>query len=589
MDYIFDDWKDALADFKNCVEKDLEEIRQQKAEMLHIKAAIENDFVCGNYIRDERRIVLSAPEVIIGNVDKSGCMLDGGKIIIRGNGIALDGVGDTGSVTTRAASIRQIAADPGVDGNEAVVGNISEVVSQARTITIQSNDNDKVFSVPPAGALPGGVYIHADGTLDLDASQSSELKKTAIQDQIDRITAQKDNYKQQVDDYKAAIDKVFGDMADLMDQVEDLRGSDDDVRSNALDIRDLNDQILSMSPSVYVAVDNYIDSVSKLAEANRQIKELKDQKDNIVSGDDFKNNSTDAGVNLRGEYISVISADGDGNYRDNPGAGLNVIANQVSVAAIEQDGQLKENGVIGVNAKTIGISTANTKMSDAENGEITSVGDIVITTKTLSVQAVDTDIKDSEPEEKALTADSALSVRFEKTDISATDTEGKATGSISINSKAVEVKSMDVDKDSRADSALAQGSTMLLLAEKMYVGAKDSDNKSKKFQAVSEEMGLFADKTLEVQQDSGSAMLQLDGGNASITGSKTQIYGATTINAKTEIKDELKAPKATIDNIEAKTSFKSSNISDGFPVPAAPASASLSAKLKTEDAPKEES
>ena len=81
--------------------------------------------------------------------------------------------------------------------------------------------------------------------------------------------------------------------------------------------------------------------------------------------------------------------------------------------------------------------------------------------------------------------------------------------------------------------------------------------------------------------------MQLSGGNTSLGGSKTQVYGETTINAKIEVKDEIKAPKATIDNLEAKTSFKSQNISDGIAVPGAPASGSLSAKLKTEDAPKE--
>ena len=124
---------------------------------------------------------------------------------------------------------------------------------------------------------------------------------------------------------------------------------------------------------------------------------------------------------------------------------------------------------------------------------------------------------------------------------------------------------------------------MLLLAEKMYVGAKDKEHKSKKLQAVSEEVGLFADKTLEAQQGDGKAVVQLDGGNTSIGGSKTQLYGDTTINAKTEIKGDLKAPKATIDNVEAKSSFKSSNISDGIAVPVAGTAGSLSAKLKTED------
>ena len=172
-----------------------------------------------------------------------------------------------------------------------------------------------------------------------------------------------------------------------------------------------------------------------------------------------------------------------------------------------------------------------------------------------------------------------MSVRAEKTAFLAADAEGKATGSISLNAKTVSMKSMDVDKEKLTDSALAAGSTMTIVSEKMYIGAKSKDAKSKKVQVVGEEVGAFADKTLEIQQDNGKAMVQL-------SGSKTQLNGATTINGKTEVKDELKAPKATIDNLEAKTSFKSTNISDGIAVPGAPGG-SLSAKLKIEDAPKE--
>ena len=100
MDYTFDDWKKALAAFRSSVEEDLKEIRKQKAEVLQIKAEIENELHLGKYLRDERRIVISAPEVIIGNVDKSGCLLGGGgTIVIRSNNIAVDGAGEGGSVT----------------------------------------------------------------------------------------------------------------------------------------------------------------------------------------------------------------------------------------------------------------------------------------------------------------------------------------------------------------------------------------------------------------------------------------------------------------------------------------------------------
>lgn len=591
MDYIFEDWQKTLDDFKSSVEKDLDEIRKHKAEVQQIKAEIFNEMNSGRYIRDERRIVISAPEVVIGNVDKSGSLLaeGGSTIILRANQIMEDGAGPVGCVVTRAASIRQIAADPGMDGNEAVVGVVSEIVSQARSVSIQGNEADDFFPVPPIGALPGGVRIHADTTLELEAAQSSEVKKTLVQEQIDALEKYKKDLKSAADSQKKSVDQVFKDMESLLSDVEDLRESDVDVRSNVLDIQDLNEQIHILSPVLYNAVDDYIQKLSWLAETNRQLTSLKKMKDSIVSGDDFKKKTTNASVRLRGEHIGIVSADGDGNLRDNDEAGIEIVANKVSIAAREHNGQLKENGAVSVNAKTIGVSTANTKMKDdGKNGDVTAEGDIIITSKTVTVEAVDREIKDNKPEEKALTKDGKLSIRVEKTDLSATDTEGKATGSVSVNSKVVDVKSMDVDKDSRKDKSLAAGSTMLLVAEKMYVGSKDKDNKSKSLQAVSEELGLFADKTLEAQQDSGKAALQLSGGNAAVAGSKTQLYGATTINAKTEVKDELKAPKATIDNLEAKTSFKSSNISDGIAVPAAPASASLSTKLKAEDAPKEQ-
>ena len=585
MDYTFSDWKKTLEDFQNSVEKELKEIRKHKAEVQQIKAEILNELNHGRYIHDDHRIVISAPEVIIGNVDKSGTLLSegGSTIILRGNHIGMDGIGETGSVRTRAASISQIAADPGVDGNEAVVGTVSEVISQARHITIQSNDGGNLFSIPPLGAGPGGICIHADGQLNIEASQSNEQKKTLIEQRIEDLEKEKGVYKGEAEKQKESVEKIFSDMEELMSMADSLRETDEDVRSNMTDLQQITQRIQALSPILYNAVDTYIQDLSVLAEANRQLTSLKEEKDKLPSDSDFKKRTTKAGINLRGERIDITSVDGDGNLRDNDEAGVDIVANKVKIAAQEGDGQLKENGEVHINAKTIGLSTANTKMkNDGKNGDVTAEGDIIITSKTVTLEAVDREIKDEKPEEKALTKDGKLAIRVETTNLSATDTEGKATGSVAVNSKKVQVKAMNVNKEKRTDDKMAEGSTMLLLAEKMYVGAKDKDNKSKKMQAVSEEVGFFADKTLEAQQGEAKAVLQLADGNASISGSKTHIYGETTINGKTEVKDEMKAPKATIDNLEAKSSFKSSNISDGIAVPGAPSSASLSAKMKIE-------
>ena len=254
---------------------------------------------------------------------------------------------------------------------------------------------------------------------------------------------------------------------------------------------------------------------------------------------------------------------------------------------------LTADGKILLRSKTIEASTVNSKDVDVdEKGKLTkatytSEGDIIINSKTVSVKAVDTQLDGGETKETALTKDSSFSVRAEKNSFSATDTEGKATGSMSINAKAIDVKSMDVEKEKRTDSKLAEGGIIKTVAEKMYVGAFSKELKSKKMQAESEEIGLFADKTLEAQQGEAKAMLHLADGKAAVSGSKTDLYGDTTINAKTEIKGELKVPKATVDNLEAKSSFQSPNISDGMGVGAPGEGGSLNADLKAEDAPKE--
>jgi hypothetical protein len=167
------------------------------------------------------------------------------------------------------------------------------------------------------------------------------------------------------------------------------------------------------------------------------------------------------------------------------------------------------------------------------------------------------------------------------------DKDAKASGQMVINAKDVFVKSMDTDKDSGSDKGMAEGGNMVILAEKMFVGRTDDKNLTKELQISAEKAGIYAKETAELQQDGGKALVQLDGDNIAIKGSKAEFYGDNTINGKTEFKADVKAPKLEADNLEAKSSFKSSNISDGISVPGAPSSAQLNAKLKENDAPTE--
>ena len=654
MGYIYDDWKTLLENFQNSVEKDLAEIHRKKAEVEQIKSDLLDKMGEGVFYRDDSRIVISAPEIIIGNVDKSGDLKGFGRVIVKGNEISQEGVGENGKIISRAPSIRQVAVDPGIDGVENVVCSTSEIVSQATDIVLHSSDAKDAFSQSPLKAGKGGVRIHADNHLELEAAVSAEGRKKSIENEVKALEKRADDLKKQMEDEKKTLDAFFKQMSNMLEEEEKLNDSENYLsRISMRDIEQLHENMDALLPSLYRSTANFIHTISLMAEVNRQKKALETEKGNIKTGDDFKKKTTGASMTIKAEKISVATEDGDGNLHTNTEAGISIQSPRVGMSMAEASGKLVENGGLTVNAqnisltsidcsddgkelpttgniniasktinmeaidyqvddkgvkekeltkdskisltaRTIEVATTNPKDIERDDkgkitkGEYTAEGDVIFKSKTFTVESLDYEVKDGKLETKALTKDGKVSVRAEKTDFLAADAEGKATGSISLNAKAVAVKSMNVDKEKLTDDKLAEGSTMTLVSEKMYVGAKSKDVKSKKLQAVSEEMGLFADKTFEAQQGDGKAVVQLDGGNTSVGGSKTQVYGDTTINGKTEVKGEVKAPKATIDNLEAKSSFKSPNISDGIAVPGAAAGGSLSAKLKTEDAPKEE-
>ena len=655
MDYIFKDWEEKLSAFESSVEKDLAEIRKCKAEMQQMKLDVVAELQKGRYVRDSQRLVLSAPEIIIGNVDRSGTLFAGGStVIVRGTQVGVEGAGEGGRLDLRASSIREIAEDPGTDGREHVVGSLSEVVSQARNIIIQSDDAEGAFSAPTLPTGGSGVRIHADKTIDVHAAMTAESREERLENLISETEKQKDYLKEQADAHKKSFNDLKKEMEELIEKRDKLSEDYDNVRTNYREIRTVSEEIEALSMSITEETYAYSEILSMLAEANRRLKCFKDEKSKIKKGDDFKKNPTGAAVNITGENISLTSADGEHNLRDNKESGVIITANTVGIVSLDSEGALNKKGCVSVvakniematagfadmkfddegkadkgtftaegdfklmsknitiegvdyevadkkykekqltddskirlRAKTIEVSTENSANVEVDyegnltKASYTSEGDIIVRSKTLTVESVDTDIDNGEAKEKALTAEGKVSVRAEKMDLSATDTEGKATGSVNINAKAVGLKSMDVEKEKRTDDKLAEGSTMIIVSEKMYMGAKSKDVKSKMVQVMSEEIGAFADKTLEIQQDEGKALVQLDGGNALLGGSKTEIYG------KTDVKDELKAPKVTAGDLNAGSHFKTPNIEDGMAAGGA-GGGNPSAKLKAEEAPKE--
>ena len=232
MDYIFKDWEKKLKAMADSVEKDLKEIRKCKADIQQLKIDVVAEAQKGRYVRDNEQLIISAPRIILGNVDRNGTLMPGAsEIVIRGTQVGVEAAGEAGQVAMRAASIRQTAEDPGVDGLEHVVGDLSEVVSQARSIVIQSNDATGVFAEGPTAAASSGVTIHSDGMLKIDSSVGAESRETQLEAQIKLLESRKTMLKKTADTYKESFGKITEDLEKIIEKREKL-ATDDDIHPN---------------------------------------------------------------------------------------------------------------------------------------------------------------------------------------------------------------------------------------------------------------------------------------------------------------------------------------------------------------------
>ena len=592
----FEQWQSELENFQSSVKKDLDEIRRCKKEIQTMKDGLlemmneASQWTYGKYIRDDHRLILSAPEIIIGNVDKDG-VLDNAPstVIVRGNdvrleGTALDGT-IRGAVTLRAPSIHSIAEDPGKDGTEKAVLATSEIVSQAKSVSLNSENVQGVFTSSASAGMVG-VEINSETGISLNATLSSANKKKRLKSAANTRKEAVKSLETEAKNQKKVVGDLMKDLQKLMD-FENMTADEITTRVSYLDIDELYDSFNACSSALYEAMAGYFRTLSRLTEANRQMSCLEEMEKEVdKQKSSFKDKSTNTYISLRTENIRALSVDGDGNYRENPGAGVSINAKRVDIGTYKADESLHDESMITLASRKVEISTVNPKVERDNKGEIKkgdfpSVGDVSIFSKNIQMTTVDYEWKDKKMVEKALTKEGKIALRTETVDVSVTDTEGKATGQVEVNAKAVEVKSMDVDKEKRTDKSLAAGSTMLLLSEKMFVGARESKTKSQQLQVASDKTGVFADKTLELQQ--AKAVVQLSGGNAAVGGGNLDLYGKTTLQGDVTAKGGITGGDIEMKNMKVKTSFKSPSTSEGIAVPGAPATGKLSAKLKEEE------
>lgn len=573
----------ALDKFNSSIEKDVAEVRKQKEEVMAVRNTMFNEVQNGQYVRNESALILSAPRIIIGNVDQNGNLMGGSEIVIRGNTLSLEATGTPetgGSITSRAASIRHIAVDPGIDGKENIVcTNRSEVVSQANSIVLDSS-TDKGSFVSHAGDTIG-ICLQSETGITLNATPSVKNKSAQIDAEKTALESNITALKSSIQNQRSKIDTLLKSLQDTVKKQFEHNDNELILSMDHADLLELKEVFTTQRLVLAEAISMYVDTVANLAEQCRRKKALDNIKTELSKIKDFEKNPIGANITMNTEAVRITAIDGDGNLRDNAAAGLSIRAPHMSIDSTDYKGATMKDSSVSISTQDISLKTVNAKLDDKKTkGDIPATGSVMITSKNIIVQAVDNELMDGKIQEKALTKDGTFALRVENVLVSNTATDGKATGKIDLNAKDIRIAAYDLDKEKRTDKEMAKGSQVQVLTEKVFIGSNKAKKAVELVQVAAKQVGIMGKETAEMQEGEAKSVLTLSGGNVTAGGSAVELKGNTTIEGNADIKGEAKAPKVTSDQVEAKSAFKSPNINDtmGAGVPGSPGKPS--AKLK---------
>lgn len=598
---ILSDYCEQIEKYKGLAEATLKELNDCRAEMMQLKAEIMNRVNDGQYIWDSKRIVISAPEIVIGNVNKNGELKGGGKVIIMGNAVTLNGAGPAGTISMKAPSISQKAVNPGNDGTADIVEPTSSITSIARGIQIDTQSPQTVegrgATFLPTGAFTG-VSIVSDCGVKISATQSHAKKKKAIENYKKAIEDTKKLYDPKLDGYMDIITEAKNNVERDATKSEDLSKLEDLTKTNILALDELNTQgeiaITTFCHSAYDAIR----SISNVAEFNRKIacldKELEEL--NKVNDDKFKKDSTKTYLRMESENIYLLSADGDGEIRTNPEAGIMIRGNDILVGSQTKGAQLtpeEAKGKVNIVSRNINLSTADFvdpvyKDGELESCKVPAVGTVNITSKVVNVSAMDCEQTEKNKfKETKLPEGSEVNIRAEKVKVKTINEEGKAVGKFTVNSQKIALKSTDIkeykpeiEKDEQGNiipqkmhsDKVAADSQMFLMSQTIDIGRKKKDMISKNIRIASEDSSVVCSNKLtnisvgeDGAFDAGVSVSNKDvhlaaDGDTKISGSKVNVEGETAFNSKVTGTDiECK-------NVTASSAIKAPNITDGVMV-----------------------
>lgn len=590
-------------------------IRNAKAEVASELNTDVVDVSSSRYIRDENRIIISAPEIIIGDVDKNGNLLSSAgssRVVLRSNQVSLEGVskddGVVGTVSMRAPKIHQIAVDPGIDGKENYRTSTSEVLSVAKGIEFRSEADRFCVIRDMNEPVSKGLHLLSDTNINLSSTAGYKARDAKLNERLDNLKKEIAKVKQQITDVKGSIDNLLTKITEHSnDDVYRFSGPDRfKVPLSYAQIDAANRKLESYLIALLKYFDRYAKLYSQLFELKRircyfHEKVLQSSEDEQQQGDNyFENIPTHSHVNIKAPTIALRTEDGDGNFRKDGAIRLRTKKlDALGRAHAHVDETSVNNSEVSFRFDKMSLDTSSKTV--VENGKKYSYkanGSIKLRSQKILMESIDYDRKKGErkKENKELSASGSIVMDAHKVKIGSR-LNGKNEGSVSIDAKKVNITSF-VDVDGKR--SVVPGSHLKLLSERIEMGREtvksESNEEIKLFpeeiiiaakQGVYVKTGLFQTQILKDLTDTKNGenllLFKPEAGFNIVSKDPVKIFvdsqlkteftkDNVAITPALEAKTSIKTPSITADNMEVGKHFKSPSTEEGVSIKSAPPS-----------------
>jgi len=459
----FNDLIKAIDGLKSTAVSSIQAVNDAKADIVNKIAEVAQTFQRGKYIENPDRIIISSPDIVIGNVDRWGVAKGGGTVTLRASNINIEGApsgaGTGGMVKIQAPSIHQYASNPGFAGTGESVEYGSEILLHAGGIGLQADNIDNKNVLSNHSALTRGfVSLVSDSGISMTKNSHEGRSETPPTDYTtmattlatDSLTLQ-GNLAKIAATLEANLNSLYGSLPPAMQLAAAITNGKADNVEIFTSQSEFNEAVVELCNNL----ENYLKKMF-------EYKSLQIKFDNDKGQDKYnveENQTQNHAVNISTNDVTITTG------VDKKDSSVSILSEQTFI------GSYNENSYMELDANDVIIATAKSgKVKEKDGYIMQDKGTLQLISKSLSLDSL------ASGESKEQTADSKLEIKFKDILIDtapvAKDDPDKGKGKIAVNTKQFDLTGYECMAE--ATKKFDTGSKVNIAAVKIKLGGDKS-------------------------------------------------------------------------------------------------------------------